>query len=242
RFLSVDPLMVVDDPRQHNAYQYGNNSPLTEWDPTGEALPECRSGMYKCTNGSNPYDYGHNYEKEVAIAGGTLDAEYVKRKIRNKYVCRKDPGCKPSTSRWSSFSKKVEKKPEKKKFLANVWSNVAEKAEKKWERATSNRRLTQLAAGIGVGMIAGLVAVAACAGTAGLGCVVIAGAMTGALIGTPTFLGIDKAYGHKTTGPQAVNYLAKNSVGGGFQGAFRSLMGAGPLGYAIGRVRDAFTR
>ncbi|MEU9005266.1 RHS repeat-associated core domain-containing protein, partial [Streptomyces sp. NPDC048551] len=35
RFLSVDPLMVVDDPRQHNGYQYGNNSPLTEWDPTG---------------------------------------------------------------------------------------------------------------------------------------------------------------------------------------------------------------
>ncbi|MEU6756945.1 RHS repeat-associated core domain-containing protein, partial [Streptomyces sp. NPDC046685] len=33
RFISVDPLMVVDDPRQHNGYQYGNNSPLTESDP-----------------------------------------------------------------------------------------------------------------------------------------------------------------------------------------------------------------
>ncbi|MFJ3861873.1 RHS repeat domain-containing protein [Streptomyces sp. NPDC090085] len=96
RFLSVDPLMVADDPRQHNGFQYGNNSPLTEWDPTGEALPECQSGMYKCTNGSNPYDYGHNYEKEVAIAGGKLDTEYVKRKSRNNYACRKDPGCKLS--------------------------------------------------------------------------------------------------------------------------------------------------
>ncbi|MFG2337366.1 RHS repeat-associated core domain-containing protein [Streptomyces yangpuensis] len=120
RFLSVDPLMVADDPRQHNAYQYGNNSPLTEWDPTGEALPECQSGMYKCTNGSNPYDYGHNYEKEVAIAGGTLDTAYVKRKIRANYACRKDPGCKSSNRGWSTSSVKADKKPQKKGFVPKI--------------------------------------------------------------------------------------------------------------------------
>lgn len=122
RFLSVDPLMVVDDPRQHNGYQYGNNSPLTESDPTGMALPECQSAMYKCTNGSNPYDYGYSYEKEVAAAGGTLDRTYVERKIRNNYACRKDPGCKPSNRGWSGSSPKVEKKPQKKGFIANLKS------------------------------------------------------------------------------------------------------------------------
>lgn len=36
RFISVDPLLVVDDPVQHNAYQYGSNNPATYSDPTGE--------------------------------------------------------------------------------------------------------------------------------------------------------------------------------------------------------------
>ncbi|MEV6957501.1 polymorphic toxin-type HINT domain-containing protein [Streptomyces sp. NPDC051183] len=47
RFLSVDPLMVVDDTRQHNAYQYGNNSPLTASDPSGLRSEECGT-LYNC--------------------------------------------------------------------------------------------------------------------------------------------------------------------------------------------------
>ncbi|MDA5279974.1 RHS repeat-associated core domain-containing protein [Streptomyces sp. Isolate_45] len=94
RFLSVDPIMAVDDPRQHHGYQYGNNSPLTEWDPTGEALEECRSGMYTCTNGgTRPTGYGNNYEREVSNNRGTLAPEYVRQKTRNKNACRHDPSC-----------------------------------------------------------------------------------------------------------------------------------------------------
>ncbi|WKV76280.1 RHS repeat-associated core domain-containing protein [Streptomyces sp. PCS3-D2] len=126
RFISVDPLMVVDDPRQHNGYQYGNNSPLTEWDPTGEALPECQSGMYKCTNGSNPYDYGHNYEKEVAIAGGTLDRAYVDRKNSYNRACRYDSACKTTRSYYTP--KKVEKKPAKK----TLWDSLKSGANATW--------------------------------------------------------------------------------------------------------------
>ncbi|MFD9406818.1 RHS repeat-associated core domain-containing protein [Streptomyces sp. NPDC059989] len=245
RFISVDPLMVVDDPRQHNGYQYANNSPLTEWDPTGEALEECRSGMYTCSNGgTKPTGYGNNYEREVSANGGTLAREYVEQKTRNRNTCRHDPDCKPSRNYWST-SKKTEKKPEKKTLwdslkggASDAWKSASSSIEKKWDYWTSNRKLTQLAAGIGVGMLAGLAAAAACVGTVGLACVVIAGAVTGALIGTPTFLAIDKAYGHETTGPEAVNYLAKNSVSGGFQGAFREIMKAGPLGYAIKKARE----
>jgi RHS repeat-associated protein len=40
RFLSVDPLMLQGDERQHNGYQYGTNNPVTLSDPTGE----CSSG------------------------------------------------------------------------------------------------------------------------------------------------------------------------------------------------------
>lgn len=53
RFLSVDPLMIVDDPRQHNAYQYANNSPLTNWDPTGLALDD-GTGHSEKPDGTSP--------------------------------------------------------------------------------------------------------------------------------------------------------------------------------------------
>ncbi|MFJ3882408.1 RHS repeat-associated core domain-containing protein [Streptomyces sp. NPDC090077] len=127
RFLSVDPLMVVEDPRQHNGYQYGNNSPLTEWDPTGEALDECRSGMYTCTNGgTRPTGYGNNYEREVRANGGTPAPEYVRQKSRAKTACRHDPDCRSSRSYGSSSHStavpkaKPAKKPEKKGFVANI--------------------------------------------------------------------------------------------------------------------------
>ncbi|MFE0632520.1 RHS repeat-associated core domain-containing protein [Streptomyces sp. NPDC058864] len=35
RFISVDPLMVVDAPQQMNGYSYANNNPVTTSDPTG---------------------------------------------------------------------------------------------------------------------------------------------------------------------------------------------------------------
>ncbi|MGR4884228.1 RHS repeat-associated core domain-containing protein [Streptomyces sp. LARHCF249] len=126
RFLSVDPLMVVDDPRQHNAYQYANNSPLTESDPTGEALEECKSGMYTCTKGgTQPTGYGNNYEREVTNSGGTLAPEYVKQKARNKYACRKDPSCKSYKAYRSNSPKKAEKK--------TLWDSLKNGVVKKWD-------------------------------------------------------------------------------------------------------------
>ncbi|MFF3216967.1 RHS repeat domain-containing protein [Streptomyces sp. NPDC002886] len=53
RFLSVDPLMVIDDPHQHNAYQYANNSPLTNWDPTGLATDD-GTGHSEKPDGTSP--------------------------------------------------------------------------------------------------------------------------------------------------------------------------------------------
>ncbi|MFI5868419.1 RHS repeat-associated core domain-containing protein [Streptomyces sp. NPDC051546] len=53
RFISVDPLMVVDDPSQHNGYQYANNSPLTNWDPTGLATDD-GTGHSEKADGSSP--------------------------------------------------------------------------------------------------------------------------------------------------------------------------------------------
>ncbi|MGI5185572.1 polymorphic toxin-type HINT domain-containing protein [Dactylosporangium sp. CA-152071] len=39
RFISVDPLTIPEDPQRLNGYAYGNNSPMTNADPSGEAFP-----------------------------------------------------------------------------------------------------------------------------------------------------------------------------------------------------------
>lgn len=44
RFISVDPVLVADDPAQYNAYQYGANNPITYADPTGMAMTAHEGG------------------------------------------------------------------------------------------------------------------------------------------------------------------------------------------------------
>ncbi|WP_103532757.1 RHS repeat-associated core domain-containing protein [Streptomyces sp. SM11] len=53
RFISVDPLLITEDPAQHNPYTYGNNNPITYSDPTGEALAECGT-LITCGKGGVP--------------------------------------------------------------------------------------------------------------------------------------------------------------------------------------------
>lgn len=49
RFISVDPLLVPDDPQSLAAYTYSNNNPLTFSDPTGQRQEECSTGANQCT-------------------------------------------------------------------------------------------------------------------------------------------------------------------------------------------------
>ncbi len=97
RFISPDPLLLEDDTRQHNAYQYGNNNPLAFADPTGKAFEECFSGQYKCTYGPgrsvDKVDFGKNYEKVTKSQGGTLAPRYVRYRNNMQTACSKDPGC-----------------------------------------------------------------------------------------------------------------------------------------------------
>ncbi|WP_406185582.1 RHS repeat-associated core domain-containing protein [Streptomyces sp. NBC_01006] len=100
RFISVDPIMDLKDSQQLHGYTYSNQNPFTFWDPTGKQLEECASGMYKCHNGNDPYDYGNRYETIVESVGGTLDPEYVRLK---HYGCA-NSACRSSGSSGSSRS------------------------------------------------------------------------------------------------------------------------------------------
>ncbi|MCX4776950.1 RHS repeat-associated core domain-containing protein [Streptomyces sp. NBC_01264] len=94
QFLSVDPLLELGRHQTLNGYTYGGNNPLAFSDPTGEALEECASGMYTCSNrGTEVTGFGNNYERNVGASGGTVSPEWVTQQNRNRNACRNDPDC-----------------------------------------------------------------------------------------------------------------------------------------------------
>ncbi|KJY40423.1 hypothetical protein VR46_27795, partial [Streptomyces sp. NRRL S-444] len=103
-----------------HGYTYANQNPFTFWDPTGLALEECASGMYKCHNGNDPYAYGNRYETIVNSVGGTVSDDYLRYR---HYGCV-DFACKRGSSGSSSTSRptppKAPKPPKKPDFS---WSN-----------------------------------------------------------------------------------------------------------------------
>ncbi|MFK4687783.1 RHS repeat-associated core domain-containing protein [Streptomyces pristinaespiralis] len=51
QFISVDPLLTLDQHQSLNGYTYANNNPTTLSDPSGQAVPECLTGQISCTGG-----------------------------------------------------------------------------------------------------------------------------------------------------------------------------------------------
>ncbi|MEU9104921.1 RHS repeat-associated core domain-containing protein [Streptomyces xanthophaeus] len=51
RFISVDPVIDLNDAQQAHGYSYSNNNPVTNSDPTGRMLIECRERLIECKNG-----------------------------------------------------------------------------------------------------------------------------------------------------------------------------------------------
>ncbi|WP_165953678.1 RHS repeat-associated core domain-containing protein [Streptomyces sp. 8K308] len=97
RFISADPLLIPGDPRQHNAYQYGAQNPVTFSDPSGEALEECWSGQYACSydrrGAIKDISFGKNYHRETVSRGGTPSPRWEAQQKRLTQACRNDPGC-----------------------------------------------------------------------------------------------------------------------------------------------------
>jgi RHS repeat-associated protein len=97
RFLSVDPLLILDDQRQHNPYQYGNNNPATFSDPTGMVLYDDLTGL----GYGNTTALKNNYEKQGYIdsRGNTTQKYHDKlsnmQKSFQEYwnTCGMDPEC-----------------------------------------------------------------------------------------------------------------------------------------------------
>ncbi|MEU0271214.1 RHS repeat-associated core domain-containing protein [Streptomyces sp. NPDC006307] len=54
RFISVDPVIDLNDPQQAHGYTYGNNNPATYSDPSGRIVAECGTGEIKGCQGGKP--------------------------------------------------------------------------------------------------------------------------------------------------------------------------------------------
>lgn len=134
QFISVDPLLELNKHQTLNGYSYGANNPITFSDPTGEALEECASGMYTCSNrGTEVTGFGNNYERNVNASGGTVSPEWVKQQTSNQNSCRKDPDCGNSGSRGTS-SPSVPTAAEKEAENKDIFSKI--KAE--WNATIGN--------------------------------------------------------------------------------------------------------
>ncbi|MFE3327796.1 RHS repeat domain-containing protein [Streptomyces sp. NPDC059176] len=89
RFVSVDPILEADKPQSMNGYGYAANNPVSFSDPTGEALEECMSGMYRCRNGREVIGKGKNYDGIVAQQ--KRNSEYYQKNYQN-YVRQQELG------------------------------------------------------------------------------------------------------------------------------------------------------
>ncbi|MCX5128284.1 polymorphic toxin-type HINT domain-containing protein [Streptomyces sp. NBC_00347] len=70
RFLSVDPVMTVGDPRHHNGYSYSYNSPITFSDPSG-MRPDglCGGNTSTCTPSDSKSGASVNYHESWQYTG-----------------------------------------------------------------------------------------------------------------------------------------------------------------------------
>ncbi|WP_337589372.1 RHS repeat-associated core domain-containing protein [Streptomyces xinghaiensis] len=135
RFLSVDPLLLTNDPTQHNPYTYGNNNPATYADPTGEAYDECASGQYNCTNGPGgtgdlqKVEFGNNYERETQARGGTISPNYtIQQNTGYQHVYTKNQGVTAPTAaieKQKRIQRERKAKPNRRKTKKNKVSGIA---------------------------------------------------------------------------------------------------------------------
>ncbi|MER8073681.1 RHS repeat-associated core domain-containing protein [Streptomyces sp. NPDC094034] len=256
RFLSVDPVIDINTPAQMNAYSYAHNTPITQSDPTGLCPADlCGNGYpiggtgqvkgdpvryVKNASTGNRYHIGSyiGTNGKAITTPGKKSPQVAQAQARARAAEQAEADARAAAQAKAAKDKADAERRKRDSVFGSISHGISSTVSK----MTSNRFLTHAVANMGVGTVADLVAVAACAGTAGLGCVVIAGAMTAALIGTPTNLAIDKAYGHQTTGPEAVGYLAGSLPRGGFQGAVRMLTGKSPLMYYMGQAWGGIRR
>ncbi|MEU5823274.1 RHS repeat-associated core domain-containing protein [Streptomyces sp. NPDC047803] len=233
RFLSVDPVIDTDDPAQMNAYSYAHNNPLTKSDPDG-LRPDGPAGGATYNDDRWSQDRGGNsgytYKSGKWVWHFTpkswFDPRYqAYRANPSTYKVFHYNAAEAAAAKKQAEANRIareEKAAQERRKQNSLWGKI------KSGVSAHKGLIVHRAISIGVGVVAGVGVAAMCAGTAGLGCAILAGAAVGALVGTPAHLAADKAMGHETTGAEAARYALGSAAGGAFQGGFRMQYGTSP--------------
>ncbi|MGA3540860.1 RHS repeat-associated core domain-containing protein [Micromonosporaceae bacterium DT194] len=233
RFISVDPVLVADDPDQYNAYQYGGNNPVDNADPTG---------LYYTENNDDTGDRGY---VTTSSSGDNVI------KIVKKYV---PPACDSScqerqVAAHKAADESAEAARKQRECQANFWcrsgQRVKNTAGAAWELVKENADVV----GVVVGVAVGLTCTVVTGGSGALLCGALGGAVTGFVSGalkcangakercSPGSLAIDALAGAGlgmlggaigvAVGGFVGGALAANSLRGGMQGIRPALAATG---------------
>ncbi|MFY1637846.1 RHS repeat-associated core domain-containing protein [Solwaraspora sp. WMMB335] len=209
RFISVDPVLVADDPDQYNAYQYGGNNPVDNADPTG---------MYHTENSDDTGDRGY------AMPNGTT-------KIVKKYV---PPACTAECQqRREAFRKASNERAEAarkhRECQASFWCRNSQRAKDFGSDLVDGVVQNADVAGVIAGVVVGLTCTVVTGGSGALLCGALGGAVAGLVTGGLKCAGGDRS--RCSMGSLAVDVAAGAllgfaggaigaAVGGALAGAF----------------------
>ncbi|MFI5792545.1 RHS repeat domain-containing protein [Streptomyces sp. NPDC051677] len=76
KFISVDPIIDYTQPQQINGYAYANNSPVTEADPSGLMVVDCRESKMHCPGAPSVPSVSDvsQAQSDVSVASGDVAA------------------------------------------------------------------------------------------------------------------------------------------------------------------------
>ncbi|WP_431883847.1 polymorphic toxin-type HINT domain-containing protein [Micromonospora gifhornensis] len=204
RFISVDPVLVADDPAQYNAYQYGGNNPIDNADPTG---------LYHTENGEDTGDR--------AFVDTTPSGDRV-TKIVKKHV---PPACGAScqqqreTYRQAS-NERAEAERKQRECQASFWCR--------------NAGAVGAVAGVAAGVIVGGACTAGSFGVGAVGCAAIGGFVGGYVASlTTNSLDADEESFLQLAGEAVVGGAIGGVLGAG-GAVLLPALGAGAFGLAAG--------
>ncbi|MFG2714856.1 RHS repeat-associated core domain-containing protein [Streptomyces goshikiensis] len=121
QFISVDPLLSLDQPQSLNGYNYANNSPVTNSDPTGERNEECGT-LYDCPKGRITFSNTSEVKERTDDGSGISKSQHREGNGGRKNNSNSNSGGTNSSSNKSTAGGNSNKTPPKDYYLAEPLS------------------------------------------------------------------------------------------------------------------------
>ncbi|SCL20781.1 RHS repeat-associated core domain-containing protein [Micromonospora nigra] len=223
RFISVDPVLMADDPDQYNAYQYGGNNPVDNADPTG---------LYHTENSEDTGDRAYVTTTSTGERSTKIVKKYVPPACGSSCQAQREAFRQASNERAEAARKQRE-------CQASFWCRSGKRAKSTaaagWNWAKENADVVGVVAGVAVGLTCTVIT----GGSGALLCGALGGAVSGLVAGGLKCAGGDESRCSAgslalDTGAGALLGIVGGAAGTALGGAFGGLVGGGLRGVAPG--------